>query len=86
MTCSFDGTMLEFFGFVMTAKSETGARFHVRNLHVDVEGPDRKGRRKLRVNVARHPNFGVVAEIAEEDWATVGPFLDRVNAVVAAQT
>lgn len=81
---TFDGTVLEIFGFVMTAKTETGGRYHVRNLRIDVEGPDRKGRRKVRFNLARGANFGSLTEVAEDDWATVGPFLDRVNAAVAA--
>ncbi len=59
----FDGTILEMFGFIMTAKTETGARYHVRNLQIDVEGPDRKGRRKLRFNLARSANFGVLTEV-----------------------
>jgi hypothetical protein len=70
----------------MTAKTETGARYHVRNLQIHVQGPDRKGRRKLRFNLARNANFGSVAEISEADWATVGPFIDRVNAAIVAQT
>ena len=83
---TFDGTVLEIFGFIMTAKTETGARYHVRNLQIDVEGPDRKGRHTLRFNLARNANFGSVTEISEDDWATVGPFIDRVNAAIAAQT
>ena len=67
----FDGTILEFFGFIPTAKTESGARFHVRN---------------LRCNVARSSNFGMVAEVSDEDGATVGPFVDRVSAAVAART
>ncbi|WP_329182034.1 hypothetical protein [Streptomyces sp. NBC_01477] len=40
---SFDGRVLEVFG------AGGAARFHVRNMHLRIDGPDRKGNRTVRI-------------------------------------
>ncbi len=71
----FDGQVLEVFGF----RGERNVRFHVRNLSIDVGGPDRKGRRMVQLKARTKGSGGLGFEISEEDWAEAGPLLERVR-------
>ena len=70
----FDGRVLEVFGFM----GSESIRFHVRNMEVSVEGPDRKGRNAVTIKPAARGSGGCRLEVEPADWAAVGPFLDRV--------
>jgi hypothetical protein len=74
----FDGRVLEIFGF----RGSESLRFHVRNVEVSVGQPDRKMRRSVAVKPASRGSGGCMFEVQEEDWPTVGPFLDRVLAAI----
>ena len=76
---TFDGRVVEVFGF----PGAESIRFHVLNLEMAVDGPDRKGRHALRLSPASRGG-GCQLEVPEDDWAEVGPFLDRVLAAMPA--
>jgi hypothetical protein len=73
---TFDGTVLELFGF-----PHPGARFHMKNIELSVGDPDRKERRPVSVKPASYGG-GCQFAVAPEDWPSVGPFLDRVLAAI----
>lgn len=75
---AFDGRVVEVFGF----SGSESIRFHVRNMELEVGEPDRKGRRSIRIKPASRGSGGCMFEVSEEDWAAVGPFLDRVLAAI----
>jgi hypothetical protein len=77
---AFDGRVLEVFGF----PGSESMRFHVLNLRIEVDEPDRKGRRWLRVRPL-HGSGGMMVEVQAEEWPALGPFLDRVGTAIAAQ-
>jgi hypothetical protein len=74
---TFDGRVLEIFGF----PGSTNMRFHVRNMELTVDEPDRKGRRAVSVKPAMRGG-GCAFEVPDGDWPQVGPFLDRVLALI----
>jgi hypothetical protein len=78
---AFDGRVLEVFGF----SGSESLRFHVRNIEITVEDPDRKGRRWLRVKPASKGSGGCMFEVAPEDWPPLAPFIDRVMAAIPSQ-
>lgn len=78
---AFDGRVLEVFGF----SGSESLRFHVRNIEISVEEPDRKGRRWLRIKPATPGSGGCMFEVEPGDWPHVGPFLDRVMAAIPTQ-
>ena len=77
---AFDGRVLEMFGYA----GDDSMRFHVRNLELQVDGPDRKGRHTLKIKAVTRCG-GCHAEVPEEDWPAMAPFVDRVLAAIPAQ-
>jgi hypothetical protein len=75
---AFNGRVLEVFGF----RGSESMRFHVRNVELSVDEPDRKRRRSVLIKPASKGSGGCMFEVEEEDWASVGPFLDRVLAAI----
>jgi hypothetical protein len=75
----FDGRVVEVFG----CPGSESIRFHVRNLDLAVDGPDRKGRYALQLAPATRGG-GCSVPVPEEDWAEVGPFVERVLAAMPA--
>ena len=75
----FDGRVVEVFGF----PGSESIRFHVKNLELSADGPDRKGRYAVHLEPASRGG-GCVMTVPEEDWAAVSPFLDRVLAAMPA--
>jgi hypothetical protein len=76
---AWDGRVLEVFGF----PGSGSARFHVANLAVEVDDPDRKGRRTVTLRPASRSG-GVALQVPAEDWPAVEPLLDRVLAAMDA--
>ena len=76
---TFDGRVVEVFGF----SGSESIRFHVLNLDLAVDGPDRKGRHTVRIEPAMRGG-GCHVAVPEEDWPEVGPFVDRVLAAMPA--
>ena len=76
---TFDGRVVEAFGF----PGAESIRFHVLNLELTVDGPDRKGRYAVQLSPATRGG-GCRVEVPEADWPEVGPFLDRVLAAMPA--
>ena len=74
---TFDGRVLEVFGF----PGSQSMRFHVLNLTVELDEPDRKGRRWLRLKPV-NGGGGLMMEVPEQDWPVLGPFLDQVWAAI----
>ena len=74
---TFDGRVVEVFGF----SGSESIRFHVLNLELAVEGPDRKGRHTLRIEPAMRGG-GCHVPVPEADWPAVAPFVDRVLAAM----
>ena len=75
---AFDGRVLEVFGF----PGENSMRFHVRNMELEIGDPDRRNRRGVRIKPASRGSGGCMFDVDEEDWAGVGPLLDRVLAAI----
>ncbi|HEX2084051.1 MAG TPA: hypothetical protein VHF89_00070 [Solirubrobacteraceae bacterium] len=76
---TFDGRVVEVFGF----PGSESIRFHVLNLEVAAEGPDRKGRYTLKLEPAMRGG-GCHIPVPEQDWPEVAPFVDRVLAAMPA--
>ena len=74
---TFDGRVLEVFGF----PGQESYRFHVKNMELSIDGPDKKGRYRATATSARGSG-GCALEVPEADWPAVGPFLDRVLAAM----
>ncbi|HEX8122586.1 MAG TPA: hypothetical protein VF549_15105 [Solirubrobacteraceae bacterium] len=74
---TFDGRVVEVFGF----PGSESIRFHVLNLDLASDGPDRKGRYSVTLEPASRGG-GCQLDVPEEDWVAVGPFLDRVLAAM----
>ena len=74
---SFDGRVVEVFGF----PGSESIRFHVRNLEVTVDEPDRKQRRGVFLKPASGSG-GCRFDVTPEDWAHVEPLLDAVYAAM----
>ena len=75
----FDGRVVEVFGF----PGSESIRFHVLNLDLAVDGPDRKGRHTLQLAPATRGG-GCNVTVPEGDWPEVGAFVDRVLAAMPA--
>jgi hypothetical protein len=76
---SFDGRVLEKFS-ERTAEAE---RMIVGMLHLEVAGPDRKGRRTVKFST--QPNNrggGFQLWVSEEQWPGVEPFVNEVAAAI----
>jgi hypothetical protein len=73
----FDGRIVEVFGF----PGSESLRFHVKNLELSADGPDRKGRYSVHIEPATRGG-GCVVTVPEEDWPAVAPFLDHVLAAM----
>jgi hypothetical protein len=76
---TFDGRVVEVFGF----PGSESIRFHVLNLDLSFDGPDRKGRHALLLKPASHGG-GCQFDVPAEDWPQVEPFLDRVLGAMPA--
>jgi len=76
---AFDGRVVEVFGF----PGSESIRFHVRNLDLSVDGPDRKGRYALQLAPATRGG-GCHVIVPEGDWPDVGGFVERVLAAMPA--
>lgn len=76
---TFDGRVVELFGF----PGSESIRFHVLNLELTVDGPDRKGRYELFIRPASGAG-GCRLDVPEADWTEVAPFIDRVLAAMPA--
>ncbi|HEX8085257.1 MAG TPA: hypothetical protein VF529_13275 [Solirubrobacteraceae bacterium] len=76
---AFDGRVVEVFGF----PGAESIRFHVLNLDMEVDGPDRKGRYTLKLAPASRGG-GCHVEVPEPDWPEVSGFVDRVLAAMPA--
>jgi hypothetical protein len=70
----FDGTVVEIFGF----PGNESLRFHVRNLDLEIDEPDSKGKRMVTMRPAARGAGGCAFEVDADDWAEAGPLLDRV--------
>jgi hypothetical protein len=76
---TFDGHVLEKF----SERTTTSERMIAGMLHVDVDGPDRKGRRQVWFTC--QPNRrggGFTLWVAEDQWAGVEPFVLGVTAAL----
>ena len=83
---AFDGRVLEVFGFPTAyyqGEMEASKRFHVANVALRVDGPDRKGRRTVIVTVRRRSKAGCEFRVEEEGWPPVASFLERVSGAIA---
>jgi hypothetical protein len=74
---AFDGRVLEVFGF----PGSLSMRYHVRNMELSVDPPDRKGRHWVNLRAARGSG-GCSFDVEPEDWPAAGPFFDRVLAAI----
>lgn len=74
---TFDGRVVEVFGF----PGADSMRFHVLNLVIEVDEPNRKGKRWLRMKPHKGSG-GMMVEVQPADWQVLGPFLDRVWAAI----
>ena len=77
---AFDGRVIEVFGF----PGSESIRFHVRNLDLEVDGPDRKGRHTVKLATATRGG-GCHIPVPEEDWPEVSVFVDNVLAAMPAE-
>jgi hypothetical protein len=77
---AFDGRVLEIFG--QLAGSGANRRWHVRDLAVSIEGPDRKGRHAVQFKVASSNTGRCRLEIEDDEWTFAEPFLRRVQEAV----
>jgi hypothetical protein len=76
---TFDGRVLEKF----SERTATAERMIVGLLHLEVEGPDRKGRREVWFTC--RPNRrggGFRLMVSEEQWPGVEPFVREVGAAL----
>ena len=74
---AFDGRVLEVFGF----PGSLSMRFHVRNMELSVDPPDKKGRLWVGIRATRGSG-GCNFHVEPGDVPVVGPFLDRVLAAI----
>ena len=74
---TFDRRVLEVFGF----PGSESMRYHVRNMELSIDDPDRKDRRAVALKPATRGG-GCVFNVPPEDWPAVEPFLDRVLAAI----
>jgi hypothetical protein len=71
MIVSFDGRVLEVFGFT------DPLRYHVRELEVKTDGPDKKGRYQVTVG-SRHRGSAQIT-VEEADWPEMQTVLERAQ-------
>jgi hypothetical protein len=74
---AFDGRVIEVFGF----PGSESIRFHVRNLDLEIDGPDRKGRHTIKLATATRGG-GCHIPVPEEDWPEVRGFVDALLAAM----
>ena len=77
MVASFDGRVLELFGFY-------SHRYHVHELEVRVEGPDKKGR--YEVAIGSRWGGGAQFRVEGPDWPALGPVIEAARAASAPPT
>jgi hypothetical protein len=76
---TFDGRVLEKF----SERSATAERMIVGLLHIEVEGPDRKGRREVWFSCRpKRRGGGFRLMVSEEQWPGVEPFVRAVGAAL----
>lgn len=78
---TFDGRVLEAFGTYTSGSGHyvPSVRFHVAQLNVKTEGPDRKGRYELRLTGLTRDTI-VSAVVLEDDWLKLAPLFDALRA------
>lgn len=77
---TFDGTVLE----VFTDRLGSTTRLHRRQLHVDVVGPDRRGRHEVRLTTQPSGRGGgATLFVGAEAWQDVQVFLGTVGGELA---
>ncbi|MEV7419586.1 hypothetical protein [Streptomyces sp. NPDC089919] len=76
---TFDGRILERFG-------RDPLRFHVRSMHLQVTGPDRKGRRQVEISHGRpgEPGFSHSWSYTAGEWERARGLAALLEAVQAA--
>jgi hypothetical protein len=80
----FDGSVLEIFsGYARQgggSQYENSMRIHVKQLRVELKGPDRKDRRKVTFE---GPAYGFPFEFEQAEWNEVEPLLDTLRSAGA---
>lgn len=78
---AFDGRVLE----VFTERAGSVCRLVVGLLHLDVEEPDRKGRRRVLVrSMPGGKGSGATLTVGPDAWPAVGGWVDRVRPALGA--
>ena len=67
---AFDGRVVEVFGF------SDAMRFHLREVEVDADEPDRKGRRTVKIGRGRG---GAMFNVDASDWPAMEGVLQRLS-------
>lgn len=77
---SFDGRVLEIFG------TGTGLRMHVRNMYIEIKGPDRKGGRIVEMCHGRPgaPAARHVWRYSAKEWSELTELIAFLEVVSAA--
>ena len=76
---SFDGRVLEKF----SERDASAARMIVGMLHMQIDGPDKKGKRTVKFSGApNNRGGGFVIWSAAEQWPAVEPFVTEVAAAL----
>jgi hypothetical protein len=82
---TFDGQVLEVFGWLRRNFGIADApslRFHVAHLQIEVDDPDRKQHRWVKLRLRDHGSVGSDICVEEADWPGVSRFLDQVQAAL----
>ncbi|MFJ1787002.1 hypothetical protein ACIOML_22130 [Streptomyces anulatus] len=76
---SFDGQILERFG-------RDPLRFHIRHMHLSLTGPDRKGRRTMKIAHGKPetPGFSISWNYTAAEWEQAQGLATLLEAVQAA--
>jgi hypothetical protein len=82
---SFDGRVVELFGIAFeVGNSGPSARYHVANLYVDIEEPDRHGRRRIELRpLADDTSHGQsLLYVDAQQWPQFEPLISQVVAAL----
>ena len=79
---AFDGRVVEVFGF----PGSESLRFHIGNLRLEVNGPDRKGRYMIQMKPASRGSGGCAFEVGPDEWPEAGPFFDAIRTAIPEPT
>jgi hypothetical protein len=81
---TFDGQVLELFGWLrlnIAIGDQLNLRLHVAQLAIEIDDPDRKGRRRVTLKDT-HSVAACDLVVEEADWPAVGGLLERVRAAL----